>query len=367
MTRISLNINPKILKWAREEAGYSDYEIASKLSIDTNRYKQWEKTGLGIPFGQLKKLANCFKRQLAFFFLKEVPSKAIKPKDFRNISPSDSKLSKDVHLIIRRVNNLQKVAGEFKGIAFWDQKYEWLKYIHETKNDNVTISRIIRDFLKISLDDQLNWKNDLEAYKNWRNAIEDKLGIIVFQFSMPLEELQGFCLIESKPFVIVTNSKQNYFGRIFTLFHELGHIIRHQSGLCLIENVELNQKEEWACNSLAGEILVPSNEIIKTKKLGDISSYSKLFKVSREVYLRKLKQDHLISDAVFFDLLNQIKSTYKKKEKKKGFVLPEVQSRASRGETFYNIIIDAINSNQITLSDASNILGLRVNKLISEI
>lgn len=366
MARINVNINPNVLQWARQEAGYNIDKVAAKLSIDPNRYNNWEKEGKGIPFGKLQNLATYYKRQIAVFFLPEVPAKIKKPKDFRNLSPDQSQLSKEVLLTLRRSAHLQKIANELEGENYWSKKLLWLKEIEELNSEQETISRL-RELIGIDIDQQLKWKSESEAYKYWRTSVEEKLGILVFQFSMPMEELQGFCMTDSLPYIIVTNSNQSYTGRIFTIFHELAHIIRHQSGMCLVDKVEQDQKEEWACNTFAGSFLAPVKTIIPTDDLKEIATYSRKLKVSREVYLRRLKEEGLLPDVKFYTLLDEIKASYKKKTKSKGFVRPEVKSRASRGETFYNIVFEALGSNRINYTDAAHALGLRVNRLINEI
>jgi Zn-dependent peptidase ImmA (M78 family) len=366
MARINVNINPSVLLWARQEAGYNIDEVATKLSVNSDRYKLWEKEGKDIPFGKLQNLATYYKRQIAVFFLPEVPAKIKKPKDFRNLSPADSFLSKEILLTLRRSAHLQRIANDLEGETFWSKKIEWLKEIEGIKNEADSITRL-RELIGIDLDQQLKWKSESEAYKNWRTTIEEKLGILVFQFSMPIEELQGFCMTDNLPYIIVTNSNHSYSGRIFTIFHELAHIIRHQSGMCLVDKVEQDQKEEWACNTFAGCFLAPIQTIIPTDDLKEIGTYSKKLKVSREVYLRRLKEEGLLPDVKFYALLDEIKATYKKKVKSGGFVLPEVQSRASRGETFYNIVFEAIGTNRINYTDAAHALGLRVNRLVNEI
>ncbi len=87
MSRFNVNINPKVLKWAREEAGYDLSEIAEKNDISIDEYKIWEVEGENIPFSKLKTVAEQYKRQLAVFFLPEVPEKISKPIDFRNLAP----------------------------------------------------------------------------------------------------------------------------------------------------------------------------------------------------------------------------------------------------------------------------------------
>ena len=328
MARINININPNVLRWARQEAGYNIDEVALKLSVSSDRYKNWEKEGKDIPLGKLQNLATYYKRQLAVFFLSEVPNKIKKPKDFRNLSPADSNLSKEVLLVLRRSAHLQRIANDLEGENYWVKKLDWRKEIENIENETDTIFTL-RVLIGIDIDQQLKWKSESEAYRHWRAAIEEKLGILVFQFPIPMEELQGFCMTDSLPYIIVTNSNHSYTGRIFTLFHELAHIIRHQSGMCLVDKVEQNQKEEWACNTFAGSFLAPINTIIPTDDINEITTYARKLKISREVYLRRLKEESLLPDVKFYALLDKIKETYKKKEKSKGFVLPEVKDRKS--------------------------------------
>ena len=365
MTRMYVNINPAVLQWARTEAGYKINEIAKKLRVDIERYRSWETEGKKIPFGTLQKIANYYKRQIAVFFLDEVPESFPKPKDYRNLLPDRSQLSPKSLLALRRSTYLQEIARDLEGVDYWKKRLEWLHEIQKIKNEIESIKHL-RQLLDINVNQQLKWKSENEAYKNWRRVIEDKLGILIFQFSMPLNELHGSCLTDNIPYVIVTNSNHSYTARIFTLFHELAHIIRNQSGMCLVDRIEQDQKEEWACNSFAGRFLVPVEYIVPTDNLKEIASYAKKFKVSREVYLRRLKEEGLIPDAKFYTLLDEIKASYKKNNPPKGFVKPEVQSRTSRGETFYHLIFEALNANKINYTDAAHALGIKVNRLLNE-
>jgi len=366
MGRINVDINPKVLQWTREEAGYNAEEAAIKLSVDLRLYKSWEKQGEQIPIGKLRKLAVLYKRQLAVFFLPQVPEKVKKPKDFRNLSLTESFLSKEILLTLRRSTHLQRIANDLVGDNYWKNKLEWIEKINSIKKENEKINNL-REIIGINIEQQMKWRSDNEAYKKWRMALEDKLGVLVFQFSMPINKLQGFCITENLPYIIITNSNHSYTGRIFTLFHELSHIIKQQSGMCLIDKIEESQKEEWNHNAFAGKFLVPADFLKPIDNLDKITFYAHKLKISREVYLRRLKEEKIISDSNFFILLEKIKASYKINKKSKGFALPEIKSKASRGETFYNIVFDAINSNRINYSDAANALGLRLNRLLNEI
>jgi len=367
MTRIEVNINPGVLKWAREEAGFDLSEIADKINVSLERYKIWEKRGQNIPLGKLKTIAGQYKRQLAVFFLPNVPEKINKPKDFRKLTPTQSKLSKEVLTVIRDVTYFRQTALELQGETYWKERYNWLKEVENIQQDNDALASWLREKLNISSNDQLRWKSDDEAFRNWRQAVENQLGILIFQFSMPLSEVQGFCFTDKFPYAIVVNSKHYYTSRIFTIFHELAHIVRHHSGICIVDNVTEKQDEEFSCNSFAGKFLIPHNNLIATEDLSEIKTYANKLKVSREIYLRRLKEEKEISSIKFFTLLDKIKANYKSETKKGGFaVKPEVLSRASRGETFFNLVVDALNQNQLSYTQASTMLDLKISKILNE-
>lgn len=366
MSRFNVNVNPKVLKWAREEAGFDMSEIAEKISISIDEYKIWELEGENIPFGKLKTIAGQYKRQLAVFFLPQVPEKVVKPVDFRNLSPLQSKLSKKVLLVMRDVTYFRQTALELQGETYWKSRYDWLEEVAELKQNNNALANWLREKLDITIDGQLSWKYDSQAFKSWRQAVEDKLGILVFQFPMPLNEIQGFCYTDRFPYAIVVNSKHSYTSRLFSIFHELAHIVRHHSGMCLIDDVSEKQREEFSCNSFAGNFLIPENYLISTENLSEIQTYANQLRVSREVYLRQLKEKNKINSVKFFVLLNEIKSTYKVPTKSSGFALPEVKSRATRGETFFNLVLDSLNQNRISYTQASALLDLRITKVLNE-
>ncbi len=366
MSRIEVNINPSVLQWAREEAGYDPSEIAAKVEVPTEKYNTWEQKGEKVPLGKLKNIANYYKRQLAVFFLPEVPKKIVKPKDFRNVITAKSKLSKKVLLVMRDVTYFRQTALEIKGEGYWKDRYSWIAEVDANNKKSDVIAGWLREKLNISVEEQLRWKTSNEAYRTWRSAVENQLGILIFQFPMPLKEVQGFCFTDAYPYSIIVNSNHSYTGRIFTIFHELAHIINHNSGICLWDDVMENQNEEWECNSIAGNFLVPKNILQSTDDLKEIQTYANKFKISPEAYLRRLKEEKAISSVKFFTLLDQIKASYPAIPPKKIIIKPEVKSRASRGETFYTLVLDALNQNRISYTQASGMLDLNISRVMRE-
>lgn len=365
MAILKVNINPKLLEWARKESGFAESQIAEAISVKLDKYVHWEKNGTEIPFGKLKDISKQLKRQVATFFLQEIPPKNKKPKDYRNLNPEDSQLSPETLLAMRRANKFHTMAMELEGEEYWDQRYIWLKELKRLKDDEALINWL-RSKLKITIEDQFQFKTNSDAYKKWRNAIEDNLGILTFQFNMPIKEVQGFCYSETLPYSVVVNGKNSDAGRIFTLFHELAHILKHQSGICLPDSVNSSQAIEFDCNSLAGKFLLPANAIVSTSDPDEILKFSRRFKVSSEVYLRRMYEENLLLQSEFFRLLEVVKSRVK--PVKKGFAksTPLQRSINQRGVTFYNTVMEGVNKNKLTYSKASDALGLSIKYLIKD-
>ena len=94
-------INPQILVWARESAGFYIEEAAKKIPVETDKLRSCE-TGIDrLTISQLRKLCNVYKRPLAFFYLPNPPQQETIPKDFRRLPEDEEKnLSPNLRLEI---------------------------------------------------------------------------------------------------------------------------------------------------------------------------------------------------------------------------------------------------------------------------
>jgi len=367
-TLSTLVINPSILKWARNDTNLTLKEVAQRLNIDENQYLSWEIDGLNVPFACLIQLSNIFKLQIATFFLPNTPEKHRKPNDYRNVSLQNNKLSLDTSLAIRRTNRFRDLLSELNGKEYYDIKYSWLSeiagLIHNSSISDDKIADWLRLKLEYSVNNQVNEKKFEDAYLHWRNALENKLGIHVFQFSLPKNEVQGFCFSISPPYSISINSKYPVSSRIFTLLHELGHIIKKQSGLCIPDKVTERRSLEFECNSFASKLLLPSDVVFPSINKDEIYKLAQHFKVSSEVYLRRLKSLDLISNEDFRNVLEDIHNSVKPL-KHPGIATPRQKSINTRGQALYNTVLQAINKDVISYERGADVLGLKINYLLN--
>jgi Zn-dependent peptidase ImmA (M78 family) len=314
-------------------------------------------------------LSKVCKRQIAFFFLPDIPPKTKKPTDFRNLEPELAELSDKTLLAFRRAKRYQDFLIQMNGPEYYHDKYSWLSKFHKSftsQIDSDESTNWIRNLIDYPVNEQMTANIDSEAsYRRWRNNVEHKLGIHIFQFAMPKDEVQGFSYSDSFPYCITVNNAYPATSRTFTLFHEFSHILKSQSGLCKPDDTVLRRQDtstEYDCNSFAGSLLVPAKEVVPAKDKDTIFKYAKKFKVSSEVYLRRLFALDYVSENEFFQLLDDIhkgvlptRPHYSKS--------PVNKSINSRGVALFNSVLDAMNQKKVSYSLASDILGLKINYL----
>jgi Zn-dependent peptidase ImmA (M78 family) len=163
------------------------------------------------------------------------------------------------------------------------------------------VAQIVREYLGIDLNTQKQWKSIPDALKTWRGIVES-VGVFVFKDTFKQKDICGFSLHDDQdefPVIVINNSTAQT-RQLFTLFHELGHLIIHISGITKKDDRYIaklpaaDRQLEIFCNRFAAEFLVPSADftsLIGTRKDFDDQTISNLafaYKVSREVILRRL-------------------------------------------------------------------------------
>lgn len=320
MTEAIIGINPKILKWARERAKYSLEDVALKLKKDINIIKSWESGEKAPTYIQLEKLAyDIYKRPIALFFFPEPPEESDEQSEFRTLPEFEiNNLSSNTVYILRQAKAIQLFLKELNdGINPNKNKIFRDISINLNINNLKDITEQVRDYLNIELSEQFSWKDDNCALKEWREKIESN-GIFIFKQSFKQEDISGFCLIDPGFPIIYINNSTAKVRQIFTIFHELAHILLQVSDITKLDDSYINyleynsKKIEVFCNQFAGEFLVPTDSLFEswenyTDNYNEqlISELAQKYTISREIILRKLLDNNLITQT---DYETQVKS-----------------------------------------------------------
>jgi len=376
-------ITPELLVWARETAGYSKETIASKMKIPIEKLKDWEEGKKHPTIKQLRRLANYYKRPLAVFFLSEKPETIPPLHDFRRIDIEDiCKEQIQLRIELRRAIYRREIALELME-ELSEKPLEFDHKVNLTDDPEQTAERI-RQILHINIDEQFRWFGKYEALNRLLSAIEN-IGVLVFQATkIDVQEMRGFAISQFPLPVIGLNIKDHPNARIFTLLHELTHLMLHQSGVCDIyegfnyTRRDEDEKFEVFCNHVAGAALVPKqyllgDKIVENKQ--DIENWtndelmilSGKFHTSREVILRRLLIFGRTTKVFYEKMRTKFREEYREmieKRNKKELKIKFFRKVLSyNGILFVNLVLDSYYKGNITSNDLSDYLQTKIKHL----
>lgn len=390
--RIPALVEPPLLIWARERASLSVAEAAEKIGVETEKLTAWESGEEQMSIPQLKKLSEVYKRPLSVFFLNEPPKDFQALRDLRRLNVMPGKISKALAYEIRAAHERRLVAIDLA--AELGEPREVFDVMAKKTDDPDTVATAIRAKLGISVQQQARWNSYDQAFKGWRDALEavDVLVSVLggAHHQVPMAEVRGFAIAE-RPFpMIVVNGQDRGYGRVFTMLHELAHIVLGES--VFEDDLEpdnalpaANRYTETFCNRLAAAVLMPREsllaELVVAPKKADaiysdaeIGALSTRYGVSREALLIRLAELNRANPGFVQHKRAELTKLYaalKKKEEEdkedgSGFAPYQLQVLSHIGRGFARLVLEAYNTRRVTLSDASGYLGTQA-KLIPKI
>ncbi len=298
-------ITPEILTWARERAGYKLEELATKSSF--RKIAEWESGGLGPTYRQLEEISKTLQLPMAMFFFPEPPDLPPIQETFRTLGSAQfDEIPPAVRLLLHKARAFQRGLGELNqgGNPAERQIARDLRVLESEPISSV--AGRIRGFLDVSLEEQFEWGDEDTALKAWRSALYS-VGVTVFKDAFNADEFCGFSLYDVEFPVIYVNNSNVKTRQIFTLFHELAHLLHRTSGVDKYGDFEHGHTTEQAqierrCNALANAVLVPASALdteIRTERQpsAEANRLAKRFSVSREVIYRNFLDRGLVVQA----------------------------------------------------------------------
>ena len=379
-------ITPEVLKWARERRIKLEIDhAAKKLKIDPERLEAWERGAEKPTFAQLKKIAKLYKTHISIFYLPEPPSDFQPLTDYRVLPRREPEIEEQ-QIYRLNANIIEAYERRETLIELYELLEEPIPEVTlnidngENKDENLTrTARKITEFLEFKREQLQQENNRYIALKFWKQTIEAK-GILVCQTNphllVDLKTIRGFCIAQ-RPFpVIVVNPKDSPYARIFTLIHELVHIGLGESAIQNTNFEEVNtgslNQTEVFCNHVAGEVLVPKNELLKIVNLEtlekDLPKISKHFHVSPEVIMRRLhilKKISLRKYQTYRD--NQLKKYKNDPKRDKGHPPYFNTLLNASGDHFARTAFTAYHENKITISELASAFSNCDTKHLSKI
>jgi Zn-dependent peptidase ImmA (M78 family) len=270
-------INPAILVWARESAGFNVEDAAKRLALGESKSETSEQRLLDLEKGvrgptraQLTKIAKTYRRPLLAFYMAAPPEKSPRGEDFRStggaVSARENAL---LDALLRDIKARQEMVKDLLEDLDEATRKEFVSS-SSLAEGVAAVAKRISDALQIPAL-RTDWgKNATEFFKQLRAATEN-LGVFVLlvgdlgshHSALSEEVFRGFALADQVAPFIVINDHDARTARSFTLVHELAHIYLGQSGVSgAPESVQQNTEQgriEQFCNDVAGLVILPES------------------------------------------------------------------------------------------------------------
>lgn len=294
MTEVMRGVNGEMIRWAREYYNMTQERASSAIGVSIEQYKKWE-LGQEYPtYAKLKKISAVFRKPSAIFFLPSPPRIPVSKGELRTLPNTVvSKFSKNIIIQFEKAKayqlNLKDLYGEKKSIIAQRNQFP---------NDQNSLCIFLRQKIGITLSEQKAERNSSTLFEKFRKKLYE-LGIYVFKDAFKDESISGISLNDDDYPVIIINNTMSFARQIFTLFHEIFHLISDTSGVEIIRDdyyIELNaqqEKIERACDSFANAFLVPIDDFVReignnTADEMQIERLATLYSVSKEAIMYKL-------------------------------------------------------------------------------
>jgi Zn-dependent peptidase ImmA (M78 family)/transcriptional regulator with XRE-family HTH domain len=358
---VRVEINPEVLRWARELGGFSVDDLARAVGTKPLRVQEWE-NGSRLPtMGQLRKIAWRLRRPAAFFLLAKVPEPDLpQPPDFRSAPDRHEpsiELRRELRAAVERRSNFLELVPD---VAEWRPGIQL--------EDPVAAGTEVREFLGVTVEQQLDARDQYAALALWVGAIE-RSGALVFQSSkFDLGEARGASVHFPVLPVILLNAKDAPTARCFTVLHELGHLLMGSGALCEVYGQRLPRVER-RCNQFAAQALMPADKFLEEfrepasddQAVREAQRLGRRFKVSSMAAAIRLQELGKVDQNVV-RIVTRLTNDRPERSIDDSPVIIPVSTLKLRdlGRSYVGAVLDAYHEDRITLTDASQFLDAKV-------
>ena len=220
-------INPELLRWARERAGYSVEDIARRRRVSPERVREWE-SGQSFPtWKQFKQMAyHDYHRGTVFFFFKDPPEEKTVTERFHRLPAAMLEdLHPDTLYAVRQARYRQDYLAELLGPGVSGERFILRDLRGQADAGNPSrLAVAVREYLGLDPNDPEGFSNRAGTFEDFRSLVEDA-GVWVFKRSFRQKDVAGLCLGDDAYPVIYVNHGETKERQVFTLFNGLAHLL----------------------------------------------------------------------------------------------------------------------------------------------
>ena len=363
-------VTPSVLSWAIQQSGHSAKQVAESVKVSPGTLSAWVSGTERPNTTQFRALARKLKRTRATLLLPGPPRTAIPSIEFRH-SPREKRTSLNpVELqYIRETSRIQRILAWM--LREMDAGPLALPKVQINQDPGKAASES-RSRINLNIGDQIRWRSSWAALHRWREVLESS-GILIFSLPLGETSCRGFSLWDDYAPAIAVNTWWNYEARIFTLFHEYGHLLTRTNSACMGKAVypewsDEDIAERW-CEYFSASFLMPWDAVrdfleevenwrpgTKIKNLEPVRRIARRFKVSLRAAALRLIEHH-VADWELYKAIPPL-SDYKQDGGGGGGRERRKIKQDEYGKRTFSLFMEALGRDVLTRSDVLTYLDV---------
>ena len=369
--RLQITLQPDVLRWARERAGFNPEQLANKLAVKPERVLEWERAGK-ISVAQADRLAQLTYTPLGFLYLEKPPDDSLPIPDFRTRSGGAPLKPSPVLLDTVEAMRRRQLWMRDELIEYGAEPLDFVG-THGRDVDSRQAALALRNGLRLAPDWASRESTWTGALRQLRDCAENAGVLVVFNGvvennthrKLDPNEFQGFALVDEYAPLVFVNAADFKAAQMFTLAHELAHLLAGESGISGFDNLQpAGHAAERFCNRTAAEFLVPEEDLRtfwpRARQTSDpYQSIALRFKVSSLVAARRALDLDLIGRDAFFSFYWEYRDTHGVWQSKADGGNFWNTQKWRIGPRFGGAVARAVREGRLLYRDAYNLTGLR--------
>jgi Zn-dependent peptidase ImmA (M78 family) len=331
-------------------------EIADSTVLGI-RVEDLERSDQHVEFADLEVLASIFKRPWSYLLVDEAEQFPDAGDDNRTFANQRAALSPNLMAELEAAELMLDAAADL----FPEVRYE-VPSVPSADVSPSALADIIRSFLGVSIDEQLHVPDEYAALRRWVAAIHAR-GTYVSQRRLRDKTIRAFSKVRGQHAIIVVDTGDNAYARIFSLLHEFCHVVLRNTGICDLDD---HSTIERFCNAVAAEALMPATLLDQLIPAGAFSDskqaaddalihFSRTMHVSQAALLIRLRDYGRIGGDLYNEMEERRAARRPTKSRGGSFYAPAINRV---GRLYAHRVVDAVSEGTIDRQDAGALLGV---------
>jgi Zn-dependent peptidase ImmA (M78 family)/DNA-binding XRE family transcriptional regulator len=348
------------IKRMRKVRGFNQKAVYQSIPLSRQAYSNIENGKSEPKTSTLIKIAQVLNKDIQDFL--------VEPINFRTMRFRTNKI----------ITEKEKMKKEeiLLNLSFWLQNYNFLEKLLNEKIDFIFDKNNITDPLVLAkkVREKLKLDNIEPIFDIC--GLADNISVKIFLFKYELVKFFGFSLgkQDNGPVIAVnTNEKISIERQIFTIAHELGHLLMHKDSYNS-ELFEENQKEEIEADQFAAHFLLPNDGFLKELKkvsglhwIDQILHIKRIYKISYKTVLRRLIELNYADKDIYKEFAIAYQKKYYQNLKdhfEPNSIEPDKLLKSDfMSERLNRLVRKTYENGLITINRASEILNISLNEM----